>query len=61
MVTVALPLAGIVPRFAVTVPLAVAQVPWLAAQERNEVPEGSGSVTTTVRASSGPTLQTPIV
>ena len=61
MVTVALPPAGIVPRLAVTVPLAFAQVPWLAAQERNEMPEGSGSVTTTVRASAGPAFETPIV
>lgn len=61
MVTEALPPSGIVPRVAVTVPPAFAQDPWLAVQERNETPEGNGSVTVTAWASAGPELDTAIV
>ena len=61
MVTVALLPFGIVPRAAVTVPLAFAQEPCVAAQDTNEVAEGSGSVMVTAWALAGPELATTIV
>ena len=61
MMSVALPTPGIVPKFAATVPLPFAQVPWLVEHERYERPEGSGSVTVTAWASAGPALETTIV
>jgi len=64
IVIVSLAPTAIVPRSAVTVPpLAGAgpvQVPTVVAQETKVVPAGSGSVTTTATAASGPALTTRI-
>ncbi len=65
IVTLAEPPTAIVPKSAVTVPLAPTttplQVPGLDAQEMKVVPAGRGSVTMTAAAGSGPWLMTVTV
>jgi hypothetical protein len=58
--TMALALAGSVPRLQVTSPLLFEQEPWLDA-ETNATPGGSALLTITPVASVGPTLLTVIV
>jgi hypothetical protein len=62
---VAKPGAPIVPKLAVTVPFEPTagplQLPWVAEQEMNVVPTGSGSVTLTPSEKPGPALFTVIV
>src|SRR5687767_11067190 len=49
-----------VPRLHVTVPADWVQAPWLAIAETKVTPAGSGSVTVTKLAVSGPALLTPM-
>ena len=58
MVTEAKPGEGMSPRLATTVPPFRPQLPWLELHERNEVPPGSGSFTTTFCEVLGPLLLT---
>src|SRR4249919_1453184 len=55
------PPLAMLPRLHVTVPLACAQVPWLAVADTNVASPGRASVTTTLAAALGPAFPTVIV